>query len=51
MLPDGFHMACGGFEALSCPQKPKLVTEREPCWLPFTCHKLYALMCNGFFSF
>jgi hypothetical protein len=26
------HMACGGFEALSCPQKPKLATERKPCW-------------------
>ncbi|MDO6440465.1 hypothetical protein Q4534_23775 [Cyclobacterium sp. 1_MG-2023] len=36
-------MACGGFEALSCPPKPKLATERKPCWQPFTCHKLYAV--------
>jgi hypothetical protein len=26
------HMACGGFEALSCPPKPKLATERKPCY-------------------
>jgi len=25
------HMACGGFEALSCPPKPNLATERKPC--------------------
>ncbi len=24
------HMACGGFEALSCPPKPNLATERKP---------------------
>lgn len=26
---NGVHMACGGFEALSCPPKPKLATERK----------------------
>jgi len=26
------HMACGGFEALSCPLKLKLATERKPFW-------------------
>jgi hypothetical protein len=41
---NGLHMACGGFEALSCPPKPKLAAEREQCWQPFTRHKLYALL-------
>jgi len=42
-------MACGGFEALSCPPKPKLATEQNPYWQPFTRNKLYALLCTGFF--
>jgi hypothetical protein len=29
---NGLHMACGGFEVLSCPPKPKLATERKSCW-------------------
>ena len=28
---NSLHMACGGFEALSCPPKPKLATEGKPC--------------------
>jgi hypothetical protein len=44
-------MACGGFEALSCPPKPKLATERMPYWLPFTRHKLYAVLAQVFFLF
>jgi len=31
MFANGLHMACGGFEALSCPPKPKLATERKAC--------------------
>jgi hypothetical protein len=46
---NGLHMACGGFEALSCPPKPKLATERKPYWQPFIRHKLYALLCHVFF--
>jgi len=38
LVGNGLHMACGGFEALSCPQKPKLATKRKPCWQPFTHH-------------
>src|SRR5690554_367894 len=45
---NGLHMACGGFEALSCPPKPKLATERNPCWQPFTRHKLYAVLAPVF---
>src|SRR5690606_33634379 len=41
---NGLHMACGGFEALYCPPKPRLATKRKPCWQPFTRHKLYALL-------
>ena len=48
---NGLHMACGGFEALSCPPKPKLATERMPYWLPFTRHKLYAVLAQVFFFF
>jgi len=32
MLPYGWCMACGGFEALSCPAKPNLAMERKPFW-------------------
>jgi hypothetical protein len=46
---NGLHMACGGFEALSCPPKLKLATQRKPCGQPFTRHKLYALLATGFF--
>jgi len=37
-------MACGGFGALYCPQKPKLATERKPCWQALARHKLYAVL-------
>ena len=46
---NGLHMACGGFEALHCPPKPKLDAERKPCWQPFTRHKLYALLAVCYF--
>ena len=32
IVANGLHMACGGFEALSCPPKPKLAMKRKPCW-------------------
>jgi len=32
MNANGLHMACGGFEALSCPQRQSLSMERKPCW-------------------
>jgi len=44
MKHNGLHMACGGFEALPCPLKPKLAMVRKPYWQPFTRHKLYALL-------
>jgi hypothetical protein len=44
MNANGLHMACGGFEALSCPPKPKLAKKQKPCWQPFTRHKLYAVL-------
>ncbi len=30
LLDTGLHMACDGFESLSCPPNPKLDTERKP---------------------
>lgn len=30
LATNGLHMACGGFEALSCPPKPKLAKEQKP---------------------
>jgi len=30
MFANDLHMACGGFEALSCPPKPKLATVTRP---------------------
>jgi len=41
-------MACGGFEAISYPLKPMLVTELKSCCQRFTRHKLYALLWAGF---
>jgi hypothetical protein len=43
LAANGLHIACGGFEALSCPPKSKMATERKPCLQPFTRHKLYAV--------
>jgi len=40
---NGLHMACGGFEALPGPPKPRLVTERKPCCHPSARHKLYVV--------
>jgi hypothetical protein len=51
MRHNALHMACGSFEALPCPPKPRLATERKPCWQPFTRHKLYALLAAGFILF
>jgi hypothetical protein len=51
LTANGLHMACGGFEALSCPPKPKLATERKPCWQPFIRHKLYAVLAVVFYLF
>ncbi len=48
ILGNGLHMACGGFEALFCPPKPKLATERKPCWKLFTAIS-YMPCCSEFF--
>ena len=48
---NGLHMACGGFEALSCPPEANLAARRKPCQQTFTRHKLYALLGAVFLFF
>jgi hypothetical protein len=48
MIASVLHIAFGSFEAFSCPLKPKLATERKPCWQAFTRHKLYVLLGHVF---
>ena len=51
MFANVLYMACGDFEALSCPLKSKLAKKRKPCWQPFNRHKLYALFWLVFFNY
>jgi len=51
LVGNGLHMACGGFEALSCPPKLKLETERNlagrrsPAISYMRCCALFYLFC------
>lgn len=48
IAPNGWHMACGGFEAFSYQPRTKLATKRKPYRQPFTSHELYAVLWAGF---